>query len=212
MQLKNAELPGEPHAPARIVIVDPRRTVTVNACEVEAGRDNVLHLAIESGTDLVLFNALLTHVADQGWLDDAFIEASTEGFADTLAANRTSLEEAAAITGLTPEQIRTAARWIAEPKDAGGARRRTMFAYEKGLIWGNDNLPDQRRAGEFGAGHRQCRPPGRRLRAHGRSPGGLCPAARGPCRPARRLCRPAPDRGRRRPSTTSGAAITSRRR
>ena len=24
------------------------------------------------------------------------------------------------------------------PKD-GGARRRTMFAYEKGLIWGNDN-------------------------------------------------------------------------
>ena len=44
---------------ARIVIVDPRRTVTVNACEVEAGKDNVLHLAINSGTDLALFNALL---------------------------------------------------------------------------------------------------------------------------------------------------------
>ena len=25
------------------------------------------------------------------------------------------------------------------PTKQGGARRRTMFAYEKGLIWGNDN-------------------------------------------------------------------------
>jgi arsenite oxidase large subunit len=31
----------------------------------------------------------------------------------------------------------TAAAWMAEPKD--GSRRRTMFGYEKGLIWGNDN-------------------------------------------------------------------------
>src|SRR4030095_4842761 len=38
---------------------------------------------------------------------------------------------------LTVEQIETAATWIAEPKD--DKRRRTMFAYEKGLIWGNDN-------------------------------------------------------------------------
>ena len=42
------------------------------------------------------------------------------------------------ITGLTVDQIRQSAEWIAEPKQ-GGARRRTMFAYEKGLIWGNDN-------------------------------------------------------------------------
>jgi len=135
---KIEQLPAEAHAPARVVIVDPRRTVTVNACEAEAGTDNVLHLAIESGTDLVLFNAMLTHAADQGWLDDAFIDASTEGFAEALEANRTSLEDAAAITGLTAEQIRTAAEWVAMPKE-GGARRRTLFAYEKGLIWGNDN-------------------------------------------------------------------------
>ena len=31
--------------------------MTVNACEVEAGKDRVLHLAINSGTDLALFNA-----------------------------------------------------------------------------------------------------------------------------------------------------------
>jgi arsenite oxidase large subunit len=57
---KREMLPNEPHAAARIVIVDPRRTVTVAACEAEAGADNVLHLALKSGTDLALFNALFT--------------------------------------------------------------------------------------------------------------------------------------------------------
>ena len=135
---KNAQLPGEPHEPARIVIVDPRRTVTANACETEAGKDRVLHLAINSGTDLALFNALLTYIADQGWTDSEFIAASTNDFDKARDANRTTLDEAAAITGLAPGDIVKAAEWIAKPKE-GGARRRTMFAYEKGLIWGNDN-------------------------------------------------------------------------
>ena len=123
---KKQELPDETHAAARIVIVDPRRTVTVNACEIEAGKDNVLHLAINSGTDLALFNALVTYVAEQGWIDKEFIAASTSGFDDMLAANKTSLEDAAKITGLTVDEIKKAASFIAEPKD--GKRRRTMFA------------------------------------------------------------------------------------
>lgn len=134
---KRSEIPDEPHAPARIVIVDPRRTVTVAACEAEAGTDRVLHLQINSGTDLVLFNALLTHVAEKGWLDRDFIGGHTSGFDAALGANRTSLDEAARITGLKAEDIAKAAAWIAEPKE--GKRRRTMFGYEKGLIWGNDN-------------------------------------------------------------------------
>ncbi|MER8472766.1 arsenate reductase (azurin) large subunit [Mesorhizobium sp. M1328] len=134
---KNAELADEPHEPARVIIVDPRRTVTVNVCEVEAGKDRVLHLAINSGTDLALFNALATYIAEQGWTDREFIAASTNDFDKALAANRTTLEQAAEITGLTVDQIKQAAAWIAEPKE--GKRRRTMFAYEKGLIWGNDN-------------------------------------------------------------------------
>jgi arsenite oxidase large subunit len=134
---KKQQLADESHAAGRIVVVDPRRTVTVNACEMEAGKDNVLHLAINSGTDLALFNALTTYVADKGWIDKEFIAASTSGFDDMLAANKTSLEDAAKITGLSVEQIERAAAFIAEPKD--GKRRRTMFCYEKGLIWGNDN-------------------------------------------------------------------------
>jgi len=135
---KNTEFGSEPIEPCRVVIVDPRRTVTVNACEVEAGKDRVMHLAINSGTDLALFNAWLSYIAEKGWIDKAFIAASTKDFEKALAANKTNLEQAAQITGLTVDQIRQSAEWIAEPKQ-GGARRRTMFAYEKGLIWGNDN-------------------------------------------------------------------------
>jgi len=159
---KEEELPGEPHSAARIIIVDPRRTLTVNACEAEAGADNVLHLAIKSGTDLALFNALFTYIADQGWVDRDFIEASTlrdgadrpplypargvseatpghlTSFEAAVEGCRISLEDAAEITGLDPADIVKAAEWIAMPKE-GGARRRTMFGYEKGLIWGNDN-------------------------------------------------------------------------
>jgi hypothetical protein len=57
-----------------------------------------------------------------------------------LTANKVGIDEAARVTGLKPDDIRKAVTWIAEPKQ-GGARRRTMFAYEKGLIWGNDNYP-----------------------------------------------------------------------
>ncbi len=159
---KKRLMPDEAHAPARIIIIDPRRTVTVNACEVEAGKDNVLHLAINSGTDLALFNAIFAHIADQGWVDRDFIDASTlreeterpplypargvsesnpghlTRFEDAVEGSRMSIEEAAEITGLDPADIIKAAEWIASPK-ADGARRRTMIGYEKGLIWGNDN-------------------------------------------------------------------------
>lgn len=150
---KGEEVPGEAHAPGRIIVVDPRRTVTVNACETVAGAENVLHLAVNSGTDMVLLNALLTHVADQGWIDRDFIDAHTAtgekpaseaqpatltDFATALERNRTTLADAAEITGVSVAQLEQAARWIAEPK-GDGVRRRTMFAYEKGLIWGNDN-------------------------------------------------------------------------
>lgn len=159
---KKKLMPDEPHAPGRIIIIDPRRTVTVNACEVEAGKDNVLHLALNSGTDLALFNAIFTYIADKGWVDRAFIEKSTlrEGssrpplypargvseanpghltsFEDAVEGCRMSIEEAAKITGLNPADIVKAAEWIAKPKE-GGKRRRVMFGYEKGIIWGNDN-------------------------------------------------------------------------
>ena len=93
----------------------------------------------QSGTDLALFNALFTEIAAKGWVGQRF-HLGQHQLATTTAVktNHTTIDQAAQITGLKPDDIRKAAEWIAEPKQ-GGARRRTMFAYEKGLIWGNDN-------------------------------------------------------------------------
>ena len=59
-------------------------------------------------------------------------------FEGALEGCRTSIDDAAKIKGLNPADIVKAAEWIAMPKE-GGKRRRVMFGYEKGLIWGNDN-------------------------------------------------------------------------
>lgn len=140
---------------AKVLIVDPRRTVTINACEVEAGKDNVLHLAIASGSDLALFNTLFTYIADQGWVDKDLIANSTfqgdvaqvldeahpaalGSFEMARAKCKMSLADGARICGLPEADIVKAAEWIAKPKD-DGSRRKCVTAYEKGIIWGNDN-------------------------------------------------------------------------
>ena len=138
MDKKRAEFGARAGGARPVIIVDPRRTVTMNACEVEAGKDRVMHLAINSGTDLALFNAWLTYIADKGWTDKAFVAASTKDFDKALTANRTSLEGQRESRACRLIKFRQSADWIAQPK-SGGTRRRTMFAYEKGLIWGNDN-------------------------------------------------------------------------
>ena len=198
MDKKKQMMPDEEHAPAKVIIVDPRRTVTANVCEIEAGKDNFLHLAINPGTDLALLNALMTEVVDKGWHAQDFIAKHTSGFDEALAANRTSVDDAAKITGLAAADIRKAAEWIAKPKAGGKLLRRTMMCYEKGLDLGQRQLPHQRRHGEPLLRHPQRRPRGHRLRPPRRPPGRLCPSLRGSCRPAGGLCRPAAHQRRRR--------------
>ena len=119
--------------------MDPRRTVTVNACEVEAGKDRVMHLAINSGTDLALFNAWLTYIADKGWTDKAFIAASPKISTKPLPPTKRALRKPRGSPA--SERIKFANRLNGSHsrRRADRRRRRTMFAYEKGLIWGNDN-------------------------------------------------------------------------
>jgi len=140
---------------AKFIAVDPRRTVTVNAAEQVAGKANVLHLPINEGTDMALFNALFTYIVDKGWGDKNFIAKSTfqNGEAQALDDGhpaglgslkyaldtcRTSLADAAKICGVSKGDIAKAAEWIAKPK-SDGSRRKCVTAYEKGIIWGNDN-------------------------------------------------------------------------
>ena len=191
---KQAELPDEPHAAGRIVIVDPRRTVTVNACEVEAGKDNVLHLAINSGTDLALFNAWLTYIAEQGWVDQEFIAASTTGFDEAVAGEQDDARGGGR-DHRPDRRADQAGRALDRRAQGGGKRRRTMFAYEKGLIWGNDNYRTNGALVNVAlATGNVGRPGGGCVRMGGHQEGYVAPVRR-PCRPAGGLCRQAPDRG-----------------
>ena len=147
MTLKRSSLPGDAIDKGRIIIVDPRRTMTVAAAEAAGGKDRVLHLQIEPGSDLWLLNAIGRIVLDRSWHDVAFIGQRTE--TQTFEAYQRSslmvdrpraelLSEAAQKTGLNVADIEKAAEWIAAPK-ADGGRRRTLLHYEKGLIWGLKN-------------------------------------------------------------------------
>jgi arsenite oxidase large subunit len=135
---KKAMFSGEPVGPAKIIFVDPRRTVTLSIAESVAGKQNVLHLDLQPGTDVALFNGLFTYVVTQGWHDKDFIAKRTNGFDEAVSANKLSLEECSRITGVSIDKLRQAAEWAYKPK-ANGARPRSMHAYEKGIIWGNDN-------------------------------------------------------------------------
>jgi len=144
---KRDALGGEPVEPGRIIIVDPRRTMTVATAEAAAGKDRVLHLQIEPGADIAVLNAIARVVLERRWHDVAFIRDHTEWQTfeayqrSTLGVDRPAsvvVEEAATLADLPAALIHKAAEWIAAPK-ADGARRRTLLHYEKGLIWGLKN-------------------------------------------------------------------------
>jgi len=61
----------------QLVVIDPRRTAT---CELAD-----MHLPIKAGTDVWLFNGLLSYLAHHGGRDNAFIETHTHGLAAALA-------------------------------------------------------------------------------------------------------------------------------
>ena len=133
---------GEETGRGRIIFVDPRRNPSIAIAEEAAGKENVLHLDIEPGTDAALFNGLLSYVVDKGWIDKDFIAQHTSGFDATVKANRQSLAETSKITGVSETKIKQAAEWAYKPKKTGQLPR-TMHTYEKGIIWGNDNYRSQ---------------------------------------------------------------------
>ncbi len=72
----------------RIVVLDPRRTATAEAAD--------LHLPLAPGSDVMLFNGLLAHLADSDALDQAWLTHHAAGLEDALAVAR---EEAVRFRG-----------------------------------------------------------------------------------------------------------------
>lgn len=147
MDAKRDAFGAEPVEAGRMIIVDPRRTMSVATAEAAGGAERVLHLQIEPGSDIALLNAIARVIRERRWHDVGFLRERTEWQTfesyqrSTLQVDRPADElvaEAAAIAGVSVAQIHQAAEWIARPKP-GGYRRRTLLHYEKGLIWGLKN-------------------------------------------------------------------------
>jgi len=91
--------------PPRLVVVDPRPT--------PAAREADVHLAIRPGTNLALLNGLLRELIDQGWINQAFIDAHTVGFEQLRQTVQSyDPERVAGICGVPADQVREAARII----------------------------------------------------------------------------------------------------
>jgi assimilatory nitrate reductase catalytic subunit len=74
--------------PLKLVVIDPRRTATAEGAE--------LHLALRSGSDVMLFNGLLAWLADQGHTNTAFVGAHTSDAETALRAARAASTDIAA--------------------------------------------------------------------------------------------------------------------
>jgi assimilatory nitrate reductase catalytic subunit len=103
----------------KIVVVDPRRTETAAAAD--------LHLAIEPGTDVMLFNGMLHVMAWEGWTKPEWIAGHTNGFDELKATVRECTPEAVSQTcGISKDALFQAARWFAQS-------RATLSLYCQGL-------------------------------------------------------------------------------
>ncbi|MCP1675338.1 assimilatory nitrate reductase catalytic subunit [Natronocella acetinitrilica] len=105
----------------RVVVIDPRRTDT---CEIAD-----LHLPLAPGTDVWLWNGLLSYLAVEGHTDYAFLEAHTEGFGAAIEAARASAPNVPAVAGqcdLPEADVLAFFRWFA-------ATERTVSLYSQGV-------------------------------------------------------------------------------
>ncbi|MBY5991493.1 formate dehydrogenase subunit alpha [Ferrimonas balearica] len=116
---------------ARLVVIDPRK--------IDLAFHANLYLSQRPGTDVMLLNAVMQQILANGWQDSDYIAARTEEF-EALEAevmrSEYGLENAAAVTGIAPEQIAELARLI-------GTAERTSVYYAMGITQhttGTDNV------------------------------------------------------------------------
>jgi len=93
----------------KIIVVDPRKTNTCSIADI--------HLQVNPGTDVVLYNAIGRALIEMEYIDEDFIEKHTDGFIKYYEqVMKRSLREAASICGVKVEDIRWTAQYIGESK------------------------------------------------------------------------------------------------
>jgi assimilatory nitrate reductase catalytic subunit len=90
----------------KIIVCDPRRTDTAEIAD--------LHLAIQPGTDVALYNGMLHLMLWEGWTRGDYISARTSGFEDLKATVRDCTpDKTAQICGISKDDLVIAARLFA---------------------------------------------------------------------------------------------------
>ncbi|MET0982364.1 MAG: molybdopterin-dependent oxidoreductase [Telluria sp.] len=105
----------------KVVAIDPRRTAT---CELAD-----LHLAIKPGTDVWLFNGLLSYLARHGGADDGFVAAHTEGLEAALAVADTDCADPADVARI----CRVDKAQLLAFYEAFAATAKVVTAYSQGV-------------------------------------------------------------------------------
>ncbi len=90
---------------AKIINIDPRATATSETA--------FMQLSLAPGQDGTLFSGLLVYLADNGYLDTAFIDAHTQGFDKALARAREIAPNIAAIASRTQLDAEDISRFYA---------------------------------------------------------------------------------------------------
>jgi anaerobic selenocysteine-containing dehydrogenase len=89
----------------RLVVVDPRRT--------PAAREADVHLAVRSGTNVMLLNALLHELIANGWVNERWVNEHTVGYQQLVQlATEYPPTRAAPVCGVDADDIRRAAQII----------------------------------------------------------------------------------------------------
>lgn len=94
---------------AKLIVADPRK--------IDLTDFAVLHLRHKPGTDIALVNGLMNIILAEGWEDKEFIKDRTEGFKEyKLVVEEYTPDKVSAITGVPEEDLRLAAKILAENK------------------------------------------------------------------------------------------------
>ncbi len=106
---RRIEQSKEANPDVKIVVIDPRKTDTANFAD--------LHLQLNPGTDIPLYNAIGRILFETGKIDKDFIANYTEGFEGyKKQIFETSLKEASNICGVSIKDIKLAAKYIGNAK------------------------------------------------------------------------------------------------
>ncbi|MBL4822375.1 MAG: molybdopterin-dependent oxidoreductase, partial [Colwellia sp.] len=105
----------------KVVVIDPRKTATCDIAD--------LHIPIKIGTDVALFNGLLSYLYQENAIDHSFIQQHSLGFAETIVSAQNdafNITTVAQKCQLAVHIVATFYRWFKETE-------KTLTLYSQGV-------------------------------------------------------------------------------